>query len=193
MRVSLLMLAGCAMMLSACVPLAATSVVGGAALVGTDRRTSGAYLDDQTFSTRLASQIKREFPDTHVNVNAFNRAILLTGEVPDLEVQSAVGLLARALPNVRRVYNKTVVTQNSTLGNRLNDAALTTKVKARMLEARQFSPTHVLVVSERAEVFLLGLMTPEEGAAAAKITSETSGVYQVHTLFEYIDHRHTQP
>lgn len=179
-----------AALLSACVPLAATGVVGGAALVGTDRRSSGAYVDDQTFAVRLSSQIKREFPDAHINVTSFNRGILLTGEVIDADVQAAVGLLARALPNVRRVYNKTVIAENSTLGNRLNDATLTAKVKARMLEARLFSPTHVLVVSERAEVFLMGLVTPEEGAAAAKIASETAGVYQVHTLFEYIDTRH---
>lgn len=190
MRGSLFAAGVLSLLLSACVPLAATGVVG-AALVGTDRRTSGAYVDDQAFSVRLSSQIKREFPDAHINVSSFNRGILLTGEVIDADVQAAVGLLARALPNVRRVYNKTVIAENSTLGNRLNDASLTTKVKARMLEARQFSPTHVLVVSERAEVFLMGLVTPEEGEAAAKIASETAGVYQVHTLFEYIDARHT--
>ncbi|MFW9608792.1 MAG: BON domain-containing protein, partial [Aquaspirillum sp.] len=64
---------------------------------------------------------------------------------------------------------------------------LTTKVKTRMLENREFAPNHVKVISERGEVFLLGLVTPTEGNTAARIASETAGVLKVHTLFEYLD------
>ncbi|ACO75998.1 hypothetical protein LHK_03020 [Laribacter hongkongensis HLHK9] len=43
-----------------------------------------------------------------------------------------------------------------------------------------------------AQVFLLGLVTQDEGAAAARIASETSGAQQVHTFFQYIDARTNQ-
>ena len=38
----------------------------------------------------------------------------------------------------------------------------------------------------------IGLVTQDEGAAAARIASETSGAQQVHTFFQYIDARTNQ-
>ncbi|TFT44992.1 osmotically-inducible protein OsmY, partial [Proteus mirabilis] len=37
------------------------------------------------------------------------------------------------------------------------------------------------------EVFLLGILTRQEGAAAAKIASETKGVVKVTTAFTYLN------
>ena len=177
--------------LAACVPLVAAGA-GGAVLVGADRRSSGVYVDDQTTKVKLAQQVSSGYPAAHVNVTSYNRAVLLTGEVPDEATRAGVELLARGMPNVRDVYNKTVVAGASSQGDRLNDSTLTSKVKARMVQANLFSPNHVKVVSERGQVFLLGLVTQDEGAAAARIASETSGAQQVHTFFQYIDARTNQ-
>ncbi|ACO75999.1 Probable hemolysin [Laribacter hongkongensis HLHK9] len=134
--------------LAACVPLVAAGA-GGAVLVGADRRSSGVYVDDQTTEVKLAQQVSSGYPAAHVNVTSYNRAVLLTGEVPDEATRAGVELLARGMPNVRDVYNKTVVAGASSLGDRLNDGTLTSKVKARMVQANLFSPNHVKVVSER--------------------------------------------
>ena len=42
----------------------------------------------------------------------------------------------------------------------------------------------VKVTTERGVVYLMGLLTPEEATAAAKVVSETAGVQRVVTLFE---------
>ena len=173
--------------LHGCVPLIAGGAAGSALLVGSDRRSSGAHVDDQTLEVKIGQQIGAEQPDAHVNVTSFNRAVLLTGEAPDAASKTRIELIARGMPNVRRVFNELVIAPPSTLGNRLNDTSLTTKVKTRMLENREFAPNHVKVISERGEVFLLGLVTPTEGNTAARIASETAGVLKVHTLFEYLD------
>ncbi len=47
--------------LSACVP-AVVAGAGAAAMVGTDRRTTGSYTDDQTFEVKLAAQIAAKSP-----------------------------------------------------------------------------------------------------------------------------------
>ncbi len=177
--------------LQGCLPLVAGGVAGGV-LVGADRRTTGVYVDDETIELKLTQQLQSELSDAHINVTSFNRVVLISGEVRDQAARSKVDLLARAIPNVRRVFNQTVVDVTSTIGNRLNDASLTSKVKARMVHANLFSPNHIKVISERGEVFLMGLVTPEEGGAAARIASETSGVLKVHALFEYIDPKMSQ-
>ena len=186
-----LLLAALLPTLQGCLPLVAGGVAGGV-LVGADRRTTGVYVDDEAIELKLAQQIQSELSDAHTNVTSFNRVVLISGEVHDPAARARIDLLARAIPNVKRVFNQTVVDIPSTIGNRLNDASLTSKVKARMVHANLFSPNHVKVISERGEVFLMGLVTPEEGSAAARIASETSGALKVHALFEYIDPKMSQ-
>ena len=64
--------------LSACAPI----VVGGAvmgSLVATDRRTSGAQLEDEGIELRAASRIRDNLGERgHINVNSYNRRVLLT-------------------------------------------------------------------------------------------------------------------
>ena len=115
--------------LHGCVPLIAGGAAGSALLVGSDRRSSGAYVDDQTLEVKIGQQVGAEQPDAHVNVTSFNRAVLLTGEAPDAASKARIELIARGMPNVRRVFNELVIAPPSTLGNRLNDTSLTTKVK----------------------------------------------------------------
>ena len=43
------------------------------------------------------------------------------------------------------------------------------------------------MVTERGEVYLLGLVSEAEGQEAAQLASETSGVLKVVTLYEYLD------
>ncbi len=172
--------------LSACVP-AVVAGAGAAAMVGTDRRTTGSYTDDQTFEVKLAAQIAEKAPGVHINVTSFNRAVLLTGEAPDENARAQADFLARALPGVRKLYNYVVIAPNSTLGNRLNDSGLSAKVRARLLQGKNFSSNHIKVVTERGEVYLLGLVSEAEGQEAAQLASETSGVLKVVTLYEYLD------
>ena len=159
--------------LSACVP-AVVAGAGAAAMVGTDRRTTGSYTDDQTFEVKLAGQIADKVPGVHVNVTSFNRAVLLTGEVPDDNARAQVDFLARAQPGVRKLYNYVVIAPNSTLGNRLNDSGLSAKVRTRLLQGKNFSSNHIKVVTERGEVYLLGLVSEAEGQEAARSMSVPS-------------------
>ncbi len=185
-RVTALLLATVAAAnLSACFPLVAGGVAGGA-LVATDRRTSGAYVEDQGIELKAAQVLRERFAAANVSVTSYNRAVLLTGEVADDAQRSAVELQLRGMPNVRRVYNHLVVAPNATLPQRNGDIWLTTKVRTRLLEGNGYPPNAVKVVSERGVVYLLGLLTPAEGEAAAQVAATTSGVQQVVTLFEPI-------
>lgn len=183
-RIRSLLIAGvCAATLSGCVGLVAGGVATGA-LVATDRRTSGTYVDDQAIEVKAASKLAEKLPSSHVNVTSYNRTVLLSGEVPSAQAKAEAELIARSQPNVQRVWNYLQIAPVSGLGERSNDTWITSKVRARMLDGKGYPPNAIKVVTERGVVYLLGLVTTAEGEAAARVASETAGVQQVVTLFE---------
>jgi len=81
------LLASSVLGLSGCFPLVVAGGAG-AAMVATDRRTSGTYLDDQTIELKASHQISGKLPSAHVNLTSYNRAVLMTGEVPSEEARN---------------------------------------------------------------------------------------------------------
>ncbi|TCW31832.1 BON domain-containing protein [Gulbenkiania mobilis] len=180
-----LMAAALSSSLSACFPLLATGAVG-ATMVATDRRTSGAYVDDQGIEIKARHQVESRLPSAHVNITSYNRAVLMTGEVPSEAARAEAELIVRGVPNVRKVYNHTVVAPASGITERNQDTWITTKIRTNLLNAQGFNPSHVKVVTERGVTYVFGLVTQAEGEAAAAAVSRTAGVQKVVTLFEYI-------
>ncbi|HEY3555279.1 MAG TPA: BON domain-containing protein [Casimicrobiaceae bacterium] len=176
------------LLLSGCIPLMVAGAAGGAALVATDRRSAGTQVDDEAIELKIANNIGAGFGDrVHVNVTSYNGLVLLTGEVPTQDLVGQIGEIARTTAKVRRVVNEIGVMPVSSIGTRTNDSYITSKVKARFVEANKFPPNRVKVVTEREVVYLMGLVTHAEGDAAAQIAATTSGVIRVVKLFEYLD------
>jgi osmotically-inducible protein OsmY len=178
----------CAITLSGCIPLVIGGVAGTAA-IATDRRTAGAQLDDELTEDKTTAELLERFKgrDVHLNVTSYNGNVLLTGEAPNESVKSEIEDVARRMPKARSVQNEMVVGAAADLGSRSNDTFITSKVKARFIEANRFQINHVKVVTERAVVYLLGVVRPEEGNAAADIARTTSGVQRVVKVFEYLN------
>ena len=175
-------------LLQGCFPLFATGMVG-PGLVVTDRRTSGAQLEDEGIELRANHAVSDKFGDkVHVNATSFNRNLLLTGEAPDQATRKAVEAVVQAVPNIRSVINEVTIAGNSSFSERATDAFTTTKVRTRLLtEANnQFVPVQISITTEAGVVYLMGLETHAEADAASAITSTTSGVRRVVKVFEYI-------
>jgi osmotically-inducible protein OsmY len=169
----------------------AAVALGGAAtagyLVGEDRRTVGTITEDQAIEVKTNSRINGAQPNSHVNVTSYNRMVLLTGEVQDAAAKAEVEKIARAVENVRGVYNELQVAGNSALSARANDSYVTSKVKARFVDAQRFNPVHVKVVTESGTVYLMGLVKKAEAAEATELARTTSGVMKVVRVFEFQD------
>lgn len=173
-------------LLAGCFGAAAVGVGGGVLLLS-DRRPSETYVTDQGIELRAGSRISENFgTKVHVNVTSYNRMVLLTGEAPSSQVKAEVEKLVAAVPNVKSVSNELAIAGPSSLGGRSNDAYLTSKVKARFVDAQKFAANHVKVVTEAGVVFLLGLVTQAEAEAAVEIARTTGGVQKVVRVFEII-------
>lgn len=168
----------------------AAIAVGGAAtgaVMADDRRTVGTFTEDQGIELKASNRIGGKFSNAHLNFTSYNRKLLITGEAADAAAKSEIGKMALALENVREVYNEVQVAGNSSLTARANDTYLTSKVKARFIDAQRFDPLHVKVVTESGTVYLLGLVTHKEANDATEIARTTGGVQRVVRVFEYVD------
>ena len=171
----------------ACAPLLVGVVVAGTALVVTDRRTTGSQVDDQTIQLRVANELSAALGKlpVHINVNSFDRKVLLTGEVPDEATKARAGAIATASQNVRAVVNELAILPPSSVSDRTADTALATKVRAAFVNTREIAFNSVEIVTERGIVYLLGLVTEHEGQIVALVASKVSGVKQVVKVFDY--------
>jgi len=184
------------LLLAILIPVAAVSLQGcvGAVAVGTgaavmsanDRRSTGTQVDDESIELRAGQRIGDRYGDkVHVNATSYNHSVLLTGEVPDQRIKEDIEKITLAIPNVRSVVNELQIAGLSSLPARSNDAYITSKVKARFIDADRFNPLHVKVVTEAGTVYLLGIVTEQEAADAVELARTTGGVLKVVKIFEY--------
>ncbi|MBP9149336.1 MAG: BON domain-containing protein [Rhodoferax sp.] len=173
--------------LSACVPIIMGGAVVGTALVATDRRTSGAQLEDEGIELRASSRLREALGDrAHVNVTSFNRRVLISGEVPTDADKLLVEQTVSRVENVRTVVNELSVLGNSSLGQRSNDALITGKIKAGLVDSKDLFANAFKVTTERGTAYLMGRVTQREADRATEVARTTSGVQKVVKVFEII-------
>ncbi|WP_228384709.1 BON domain-containing protein [Rhodocyclus gracilis] len=172
--------------LQGCFPLAAAGF-GTGVLATVDRRTIGTQTEDETIEWKASSRISEKLGDrVHLNYTSFNRKVLLTGEAPSPEIRAEAERIVSEVPNVTGVYNEIIIAGSSSFTARSNDTYVTSKVKARFIDANRFNATQVKVVTEAGTVFLMGLVTQREASAAIDVARTTSGVMKVVSVMEII-------
>ncbi len=184
---SLVLVAALLPTLQGCVPVVAGGVTAGA-LMASDRRTSGIYIEDQNIELKAVARMNQQLAErVHINVTSFNLNVLLTGEAPTEALRAEAEQIVRSLPHVRQVYNEIVIAAPSSLSARSSDSLITTHVKTRMVQSNKFNANHVKVVTEAGTVYLMGLVTRQEADDATEIARTTSGVKRVVRVFEYLN------
>lgn len=172
--------------LSACAPIAAGGAAAGG-LAAADRRTSGAYVDDEGIEWKALTEIEKQLRNKiHVNVTSFNRNVLLTGEAIDEDTRKQAESITKEIANVRSVTNELQIGLASTVSARSNDTYLTSRVKAQMYKENRFPPNYVKVVTEGSVVYLMGMVTRKEAEDAVEVARGIDGVEKVVKVFEYV-------
>jgi osmotically-inducible protein OsmY len=173
--------------LSACVPLVIGGAIVGGSLVATDRRTSGAQLEDEGIELRSANRLREAMGDrANAKATSYNRQVLLTGEVPTEEDKKLAEQTVSKVENVQKIVNELGVLGNSTFAQRSGDTLVTGKVKAAMVDAKDLYANAFKVVTERGTVHLMGRVTQREADRATEVTRTVSGVQKVVRIFEII-------
>ena len=175
--------------LSGCAAVVVGATVGAGTLVAMDRRAASVVQSDQGIEQKIGKAISDRWPagatGVHVNVTSYSGKVLLTGEVPTAAVRGEIEKIATSTQYVKAVTNELVVGPETLIAARTRDSFITSKVKSRLIEAKKLDAKDVVVVTERGVVYLMGLVSPAEGDAAAEVAASTSDVVRVVKLFEY--------
>ena len=183
-----LLLALAAALLVGCVPMVVGTAVVGTAVVATDRRGGGSQVDDELIQMKSGNRLEEAFPDgrVRVNVTSYNRMVLLTGQVPSDADKATVEQVIAKMDNVQSVINELSVGPATTLKERSNDAYITTKVRASIVDAQDLFANSIKIVTHRGVVYLMGRVTEREANHAAELARGVSGVVKVVKVFEVI-------
>jgi len=173
--------------LAGCAPLLVGGAMVGGTMMFSDRRTTGAQVEDQAIELKSKNRLKEVIGDrSHVNVTSYNRTVLLTGEAPNEADKAAIEAVVRPIDNVRNVMNEIAVHPIVSLAEMSNDALITSKVKASFVDARDIFANAYKVTTEHGVVYLMGRVTDREANRAVELARGVRGVRKVVKAFEII-------
>ena len=157
-----------------------------------DRRASEVIYIDQKleFKTILETQDINE--NDNLTFVSFNQIVLITGEVPDEQTKAKVEEAVKNIEGVKEVKNFLLIGMTSSLKSKATDVITTSNVVSRLFfnESKfesKLSPLHVKVITERQEVYLMGILNAKEAEDAIEIAKSSKGVRKVIPLFEIND------
>lgn len=166
---------------------AATAAVKPSETRSPDRRTPSAQAQDQALEARFRSLLTSlGGGNARINATSYNGRVLLTGvagieaDIPVFE--KTVGVT----PGVRSVINEIRVASTATLLTPGEDTELAAKVKAALANTPDLQARAVQVVVDNQVVYLMGLVTADEGTRAARSASLVGGVRKVVKVFEIV-------
>jgi len=170
-------------------PAVIFGAAGGTALAIHDRRDSETMLQDQRIESTATNKLYDD-PElktkVHINVTSYNRVVLLSGEVLTHDALNHALDIVKNIPDVRLVHNELQVADLTPFSSRSNDTWITSTVKAQMLNEKDLDATRIKVVTEKGNVFLMGLVTDKEAELAVNVARNVKYVSKVTKLFEII-------
>jgi len=170
-------------------PAVIFGAAGGTALAIHDRRDSETMSQDQRIESTATNKLYDD-PElktkVHINVTSYNRVVLLSGEVLTHDAMNHALDIVKNIPDVRLVHNELQVADLTPFSSRSNDTWITSTVKAQMLNEKDLDATRIKVVTEKGNVFLMGLVTDKEAELAVNVARNVKYVSKVTKLFEII-------
>lgn len=180
------LLQGCTTTMIALGAATATGIT--AASVMTDRRSE----ENKQKDTYIIDQLRARFQndagigaDAQIQIDSYNRRVLLTGQVANDAIRLRAAELALALPEVRKVFNEIRLPrpQDEEVEK---DFLTSSAIKTALLTNGGSLALNTQVTSNQGVVYLMGLLTRREAAEAVEIVRRINGVIKVVPLFEYV-------
>lgn len=172
-------------LLAGCAPLLVGGAAATTATVVTDRRSTGAIVNDEVLEKKIYLDVTEAIKATpnHITVTSYDRKVLLTGEGATQEAKDKAGQIAAASLDVDGVFNELAVRQPVSATQRLSDSLLATKVRGVIVGTKKISLNQMKVVVDRNIAYLMGILSPTEAAMTKKAVAGVDGVKQVVALF----------
>ena len=174
--------------LQGCAVATVVAVTAGATMVA-DRRSFSKQIDDQSIEFTAHNELAKQkalTKNTNLHVISMNGTVLVIGQAPNTYLRDLAIKTIQDVTDIVTIHNQIRIGSTISVTTKSNDIWLTSKVKSALLTNSGVNAKDVKVVTENAEVFLLGLVTKEEADIVVEITRNISGVSRVYKAFEYI-------
>jgi osmotically-inducible protein OsmY len=145
-------------------------------------KSAGAVVDDSAIASSVKASLLTEkgVPSSDVNVEVYKGVVLLSGFVKTQAEKDAAGKVAKNVKDVASVRNQLVVHPSTSMGTKLDDTVLVSKVKAALVDASDVKSGQINVEARGGIVQLGGFVTGEKmKARAIAVAKGVSGVKQV--------------
>ena len=169
------------------------SMLGLTACSGHERRSTGTVINDQSLEYDVISNIRNDpsFSEAdHIKVEVHLGVVLLAGETVSEENKALATQLAERPRLTERVVNDLKVGERIGFGGKLDNSWLSTKVNSILVTKNPLpgnDAARIKVVSSQNTVYLMGIVTREEGDIIAEIVRNIGGVEKVVKIFDYPD------
>ena len=154
-------------------------------------RTAGAVVEDQSIETKVAVNMKSQepaFKGSNFSIVSHNGVVLIVGQTESESLKAkATDIASKASSKIKRIHNEMEVSGKTSLLSRSNDAWVAAKVRTLMLTNKEVPSNQIKVIAENGSIYLMGLISQEQGDRAANLARNVSGVTKVVKVFEYIN------
>lgn len=177
-----------ASVLQGCAAVAVVAITTGASMA-TDRRSIGHQIDDQSVEVKAYNEITKNQSlneNTNLHIISVNGSVLIIGQAPNTYLRDQAIKIVNDIDGVVRIHNQIRIGNLTSITTQTNDVWLTSKVKSALFSSDKVNGDAIKVITENAEVFLMGLVTKAEADIAINITRNISGVNRVYKAFEYL-------
>jgi len=174
--------------LQGCAVATVVAITAGASMA-TDRRSIGNQIDDQSIEVEAYNEVTKNKSlndNTNLHIISVNGSVLIIGQAPTSYLRDQAIKIVNNIDGVVRIHNQIRIGNLTSVTTQTNDAWLTSKVKTALFSSDNINGNDIKVITENAEVFLMGIVSKKEADAAVNITRNISGVNRVFKAFEYL-------
>ncbi len=168
------------MRLSGIVSAVLLFIVSGFAIA---QETAGSHVDDTVLHTKVKTALVEDdaVGGLGINVETYNGIIQLSGFVKTEKDRTQAGSVASGVEGAGDVRNRLFVQSDSpSLGQRLDDTVISTKVKAALADDNNTNAISILVDTRNGVVLLSGFVPGEsQKLLAMKIAEAVNNVQSV--------------
>jgi len=173
--------------LQGCAAVAVVAITTGASMA-TDRRSLGNQIDDQSIEIEAYNEIAKNqslSDNTNLHISSVNGSVLIVGQAPNTFLKDQAIKILHNIGEVTRIHDQIRIGNTTSVITQTNDVWLTSKVKTALFSSDEVSGKDIKVITENAEVFLMGIVSKKEADTAVNIARNIRGVSRVFKAFEY--------
>jgi len=142
-------------------------------------KTTGDHLDDGAIAASIKAGLldNKDTSSMSINVESYKGTVQLSGFVDSQTEKDAAGKVAGGVDGVKKVINSLSIAPKTSMGTKLDDTVMTSKVKAALMDDAEVKSGQINVETKNGVTQLAGFVTNEAmKERAGKVAAGVSGV-----------------